>query len=558
MILFFLLTTDRKLLETGNGSDLDCIPSGIHSFPEDFFTQEERQKGGVLVHFLILAYICAMIAIVCDVYFIPSLDIIADKLHLPPDVAGATFMAIGASSPELFSSIIGSFVTEGDIGVGAVIGSAVFNILGITGVAGIALWSQQLDIDWYPITRDCVAYSITVFCLVFIIYDSIIKCWESVILLGIFLLYILLMYFNTEVENFVRNLAKRIGPDYCCCRTCREQAEKEEKEPLLNGKVFVPEFVASQEKPKMAPADNTTAIVSECVRVKDAQDYEKIGCGDPFPTRFKIYFQQIQDPFISNKIQDPFIYNKIQDPFISNEIQDPFISNEIQDPFISNEIQDPFISNEIQDPFISNEIQDPFISNEIQDPFISNEIQDPFISNEIQDPFISNEIQDPFIFNEIQDPFRTIIVSSREEEEEEEESSGLCSPPRDSVLHFIWWLVMLPASLLLAITIPDSTNSKCPKVFPLTFLLSIAWLGVLSYMAVWMVTIIGYTLSIPDSVSGLTILAVGASVPDLISSVLVAKSGKICRLQILRPFFLYLHMFSYYCDRLRFCYKSKA
>ncbi|GFY50433.1 hypothetical protein TNIN_480131 [Trichonephila inaurata madagascariensis] len=395
------LQKNRKLLETGNGSDLDCIPSGIHSFPEDFFTQEERQKGGVLVHFLILAYICAMIAIVCDVYFIPSLDIIADKLHLPPDVAGATFMAIGASSPELFSSIIGSFVTEGDIGVGAVIGSAVFNILGITGVAGIALWSQQLDIDWYPITRDCVAYSITVFCLVFIIYDSIIKCWESVILLGIFLLYILLMYFNTEVENFVRNLAKRIGPDYCCCRTCREQAEKEEKEPLLNGKVFVPEFVASQEKPKMAPADNTTAIVSECVRVKDAQDYEKIGCG---------------------------------------------------------------------------------------------------------------EVQ-------------------REEEEEEEESSGLCSPPRDSVLHFIWWLVMLPASLLLAITIPDSTNSKCPKVFPLTFLLSIAWLGVLSYMAVWMVTIIGYTLSIPDSVSGLTILAVGASVPDLISSVLVAKSGKLISLK---------------------------
>ncbi|GFQ64754.1 hypothetical protein TNCT_92981, partial [Trichonephila clavata] len=255
----------------------------------------------------------------------------------------------------------------------------------------------QLDIDWYPITRDCVAYSITVFCLVFIIFDSIVKWWEAVILLGIFLLYILLMYFNTEVEKFVRNLAKRIGPDYCCCRTCREQAEKEEKEPLLKEKVFVPELVASQEKPKMAPADNITAIVSDCIRVKDSHDYEKIvGNGD----------------------------------------------------------------------------------------------------------------------------------AQKEEEEEEEESSGLCSPPKDSVLHFTWWLVMLPASLLLAITIPDSTNSKCPKVFPLTFLLSIAWLGVLSYMAVWMVTVIGYTLSIPDSVSGLTILAVGASVPDLISSVLVAKSGQ--------------------------------
>lgn len=33
-------------------------------------------------------------------------------------MAGATFMAVGTSAPELFSSVIGSFVTEGDIGVG--------------------------------------------------------------------------------------------------------------------------------------------------------------------------------------------------------------------------------------------------------------------------------------------------------------------------------------------------------------------------------------------------------------------------------------------------------
>ncbi|GFS78381.1 hypothetical protein NPIL_231711 [Nephila pilipes] len=353
----------RNLLEARNDSDLDCIPSGIHSFPDDFFSQEQRQKGGVLVHFFILAYICAMIAIVCDVYFIPSLEIIADKLKLPPDVAGATFMAIGASSPELFSSIIGSFVTEGDIGVGAVIGSAVFNILGITGVAGIALWNEVLDIDWYPMARDCVAYSITVFCLVWIISDSIVTWWESVILLAIFFLYILLMYFNTRVEKCSRNLAKRIGPDYCCCRTCREQAEEEEKESLLKGAAFVPEYMTSREKPKMAPADNNiTVTVSECVGVKDSNGYEKIvDCND----------------------------------------------------------------------------------------------------------------------------------TQREEENEEEEQRGLCTPPKEGFFHFLWWLVMLPASLLLAITVPDSASRRCPKVFPLTFLLSIAWLGVLSYLAVWMVTIIG-------------------------------------------------------------------
>ncbi|GFQ82294.1 hypothetical protein TNCT_454091 [Trichonephila clavata] len=133
------LSKNCKLLIAGNAFDLDCFRSCIHSFPEDFFTQEERQKGGVLVHFLILAYICAMIAVVCDVYFIPSLNIIADKLYPPPDVAGATFMAIGASSPAIFSSIIGTFVTKGGIGVLAVIG---FNIFQIAGVIGISLWRE--------------------------------------------------------------------------------------------------------------------------------------------------------------------------------------------------------------------------------------------------------------------------------------------------------------------------------------------------------------------------------------------------------------------------------
>ncbi|XP_055925180.1 sodium/potassium/calcium exchanger 3-like [Argiope bruennichi] len=385
---------NRRLLATTNESSEECIPSGIHSFPEDFFTQEERQKGGVLVHFLILSYVCAMIAVVCDVYFIPSLEIIADKLKLPPDVAGATFMAIGASSPELFSSIIGSFVTEGDIGVGAVIGSAVFNILGITGVAGIALWNEVLDIDWYPMVRDCIAYSITVLCLVGIIYDNIVTWWESVILLGIFFLYILLMYFNTRVEKATRNLARRIGPDSCLCRSCQDKATEEEKTPLLKEKTFVPELYSSNEKPVLPAVDNVSVIVSECTYQKDPQ---------------------------------------------------------------------------------------------------------------------GNEI---------------IEETQSKEDAEDDDEPSLCSPPRTGVIRFLWWLVMWPASLLLTLTIPDSSNPKCIKAFPLTFLVSIAWLGVLSYMAVWMVTVIGYTLSIPDSVSGLTILAVGASVPDLISSVLVAKSGQ--------------------------------
>jgi Ca2+/Na+ antiporter len=43
---------------------------------------------------------------------------------------------------------------------------------------------------------------------------------------------------------------------------------------------------------------------------------------------------------------------------------------------------------------------------------------------------------------------------------------------------------------------------------------------------VWMVTIIGFTFGIPDSVMGITFLAAGSSVPDAMSSVLVVRQGR--------------------------------
>ncbi|KFM67147.1 putative sodium/potassium/calcium exchanger, partial [Stegodyphus mimosarum] len=40
-----------------------------------------------------------------------------------------------------------------------------------------------------------------------------------------------------------------------------------------------------------------------------------------------------------------------------------------------------------------------------------------------------------------------------------------------------------------------------------------------------MITIIGYTLHIRDTIMGLTFLAAGASIPDAISSLLVVRDG---------------------------------
>jgi Ca2+/Na+ antiporter len=43
---------------------------------------------------------------------------------------------------------------------------------------------------------------------------------------------------------------------------------------------------------------------------------------------------------------------------------------------------------------------------------------------------------------------------------------------------------------------------------------------------IFKVTVVGYTLNIPDSVMGITFLAAGTSIPDAMASVFVVKQGK--------------------------------
>uniref|UniRef100_A0AAZ1XZL9 Sodium/calcium exchanger membrane region domain-containing protein n=1 Tax=Oreochromis aureus TaxID=47969 RepID=A0AAZ1XZL9_OREAU len=115
----------------------------------------------VLLHAI---YMFHALAIVCDVYFVPSLEKVSENLQLSQDVAGATFMAAGSSAPELFTSLIGVFITKGDVGVGTIVGSAVFNILVIIGICGIF----PIGLSWWPLFRDAVFYILSIVVLILV------------------------------------------------------------------------------------------------------------------------------------------------------------------------------------------------------------------------------------------------------------------------------------------------------------------------------------------------------------------------------------------------------
>ncbi|MDP2739562.1 MAG: calcium/sodium antiporter [Pseudorhodobacter sp.] len=62
---------------------------------------------------------------------------IARVLGISETVIGLTLVAIGTSLPELATSIAAAFRKQADVAMGNVIGSNVFNLLGIIGVAGL-------------------------------------------------------------------------------------------------------------------------------------------------------------------------------------------------------------------------------------------------------------------------------------------------------------------------------------------------------------------------------------------------------------------------------------
>ncbi|XP_042368115.1 sodium/potassium/calcium exchanger 2-like isoform X1 [Plectropomus leopardus] len=173
-------------------------------YPTDIFSLEKRRQGAVVLHMFGMIYMFIALAIVCDEFFVPALTVITEKLTISDDVAGATFMAAGGSAPELFTSIIGVFISHSNVGIGTIVGSAVFNILFVIGMC--AIFSKEiLNLTWWPLFRDVSFYILDLIMLIIFFLDNLISMWESITLLSAYAAYVIFMKCNSRVESFVKN-----------------------------------------------------------------------------------------------------------------------------------------------------------------------------------------------------------------------------------------------------------------------------------------------------------------------------------------------------------------
>jgi cation:H+ antiporter len=124
---------------------------------------------------------------------------VAQLLGVSDLIIGLTIVALGTSLPELAASLAGALKNEHDIAIGNVIGSNMFNLLGVLGIAAVI---RPGPIEEVVLTRDFpVMGGLTVALLVmaygFRTFGRISRL-EGVLLLATYIVYQTLLYFTAR------------------------------------------------------------------------------------------------------------------------------------------------------------------------------------------------------------------------------------------------------------------------------------------------------------------------------------------------------------------------
>lgn len=322
------------------------LNSSTNSVPH--FVQISFPGGVVLstvITLIIVSYLFLFLVKVCDCYFISTIKVIGRKIGLSSDVAGATLMAAAVSSPDLFMNIIGTFVTEGDIGIGTIVGCGLFNTLAVPALCILLTSQNTIRLNAWALTRDTIFYCTSLLILTISLTDNMIAWHEGLILVSIYLLYLLFLSINTLLRTKTEDLL-----NYCIKNTSEDRETK------------IPILLKSHSILSYGGDDDTCSEFSE---------------DDAIP----------------------------------------------------------------------------------------------------------------------------------------------------------WWKVLsriitFPIDTILRATVPLPHKEVCGyKLYPVTFVICLVWIGIISYIVAWMITIAGFELNISDSFLGLTFIAIGMGVPEAASSVIVARRG---------------------------------
>jgi Ca2+/Na+ antiporter len=166
---------------------------------------------GTTVGLILLILLCFVaLAIVCDDYLCPALEVICKRHDIPDHVAAASLLALGSAAPELaMNAMATSHVGTHEIrmSVPAIMGSGVIAFGLIPAVCCLAVTSGGSGgsssasppspfcrLTAWPVVRDTTMYAICLVANVFVLEDGTIDAAEAGLLVALFPSYMLVVY----------------------------------------------------------------------------------------------------------------------------------------------------------------------------------------------------------------------------------------------------------------------------------------------------------------------------------------------------------------------------
>lgn len=169
-------------------SDTDPLSSGF---------EEEIPEDMSMTKALLLLLVGIVVLLASSKLLVWGAVNIANFFEVSDLVIGLTIVAIGTSLPELASSIISARKGEYDMALGNIIGSNIFNILGVLGIAGLL---HPALLDDGVLSRDLLIMAVLTIAMFVMAYGHKHKGYISRLkgtsLLAIFAAYQLILYFT--------------------------------------------------------------------------------------------------------------------------------------------------------------------------------------------------------------------------------------------------------------------------------------------------------------------------------------------------------------------------
>ncbi|KAL0491223.1 sodium/calcium exchanger [Acrasis kona] len=135
----------------------------------------------------------------CSNYLLPSLVVISKMLHLPPHVAGVTFLALGNASPNIVSMLISTIQRKPSLALNANISGELFVCCVVMGTATIL--ANVSGLNRRPFIRDTTLSLCSYFFCFYMSVTNRSRVFDGVISILIWCFYVLVVVLGREVRK---------------------------------------------------------------------------------------------------------------------------------------------------------------------------------------------------------------------------------------------------------------------------------------------------------------------------------------------------------------------